>query len=100
MAWALGSRLAAPSLKGTTAVCGPSLTTGPAPPSHSRSRAWGRLIPRCPRRRLVRGGTLCQGASMSPENVVVARSLVSIVDDDESVRESLPGLIRQFGLDA
>jgi FixJ family two-component response regulator len=25
------------------------------------------------------------------------RSLVSVVDDDESVRESLPGLIRQFG---
>jgi FixJ family two-component response regulator len=25
------------------------------------------------------------------------RSLVSIVDDDESVRESLPDLIRQFG---
>ena len=28
------------------------------------------------------------------------RSLVSIVDDDESVRESLPDLLRQFGLDA
>ena len=26
------------------------------------------------------------------------RSLVSIVDDDESVRESLPDLLRQFGL--
>ena len=26
-------------------------------------------------------------------------SLVSIVDDDESVRESLPDLIRQFGFD-
>ena len=26
------------------------------------------------------------------------RSLVSVVDDDESVRESLPDLIRQFGL--
>ena len=25
------------------------------------------------------------------------RSLVSVVDDDESVRESLPDLIRQFG---
>ena len=36
---------------------------------------------------------------MSPEGVV-PRSLVSIVDDDESVRESLPELIRQFGLDA
>jgi FixJ family two-component response regulator len=28
------------------------------------------------------------------------RSLVSIVDDDESVRESLPDLLRQFGLAA
>ena len=37
---------------------------------------------------------------MSPEDAVVPRSLVSIVDDDESVRESLPELIRQFGLDA
>ena len=36
---------------------------------------------------------------MSPEGVV-PRSLVSIVDDDESVRESLPELIRQFGFDA
>jgi len=31
--------------------------------------------------------------------VTIARSLVSIVDDDESVRESLPDLIRQFGFD-
>jgi FixJ family two-component response regulator len=37
---------------------------------------------------------------MSSEDAVVERSLVSIVDDDESVRESLPHLIRQFGLDA
>jgi FixJ family two-component response regulator len=28
---------------------------------------------------------------------MVARSLVSLVDDDESVRESLPDLIREFG---
>ena len=28
------------------------------------------------------------------------RSLVSVVDDDESVRESLPDLLRQFGLAA
>jgi len=29
--------------------------------------------------------------------VTVTPSLVSIVDDDESVRESLPDLVRQFG---
>jgi len=28
---------------------------------------------------------------------MVTRSLVSVVDDDESVRESLPDLLRQFG---
>ena len=28
------------------------------------------------------------------------RSLVTVVDDDESVRESLPDLIRQFGFNA
>lgn len=27
-----------------------------------------------------------------------AAALVSVVDDDESVRESLPGLLREFGL--
>jgi FixJ family two-component response regulator len=29
--------------------------------------------------------------------MIMCRSLVSIVDDDESVRESLPDLLRQFG---
>jgi hypothetical protein len=29
--------------------------------------------------------------------VLVTRSLVSVVDDDESVRESLPDLLREFG---
>ena len=28
---------------------------------------------------------------------MVTRSLVSVVDDDESVRESLPDLLREFG---
>ena len=31
---------------------------------------------------------------------MVARSLVSVVDDDESVRESLPDLLREFGFAA
>jgi FixJ family two-component response regulator len=31
------------------------------------------------------------------DSLTVTRSLVSIIDDDESVRESLPDLIRQFG---
>jgi len=32
--------------------------------------------------------------------MMAKRSLVSIVDDDESVRESLPDLVRQFGFTA
>jgi FixJ family two-component response regulator len=31
---------------------------------------------------------------------MVKRKLVSVVDDDESVRESLPELLRSFGLEA
>ena len=31
--------------------------------------------------------------------VMVMRSLLSVVDDDESVRESLPDLLREFGFD-
>ncbi|HEY4734014.1 MAG TPA: response regulator [Gemmatimonadaceae bacterium] len=31
--------------------------------------------------------------------VVINRRLVTLVDDDESVRESLPGLLRHFGFD-
>ena len=31
---------------------------------------------------------------------MVARQLVSVVDDDESVRESLPDLLREFGFRA
>jgi FixJ family two-component response regulator len=31
---------------------------------------------------------------------MVSRSLVSVVDDDESVRESLPGLLKRFGFAA
>ena len=32
--------------------------------------------------------------------MIVPRSLVSVVDDDESVRESLPHLLRKFGFAA
>jgi len=32
--------------------------------------------------------------------VILSRSLVSVVDDDESVRESLPDLLREFGFSA
>jgi FixJ family two-component response regulator len=32
-----------------------------------------------------------------PQMVRVTRSLVSVVDDDESIRESLPDLLRELG---
>lgn len=32
--------------------------------------------------------------------MMLQRSLVSVVDDDESVRESLPDLLKEFGFDA
>ena len=32
--------------------------------------------------------------------VMISRPLVSVVDDDESVRESLPDLVREFGYSA
>jgi FixJ family two-component response regulator len=31
---------------------------------------------------------------------MIARPLISVVDDDESVRESLPDLLNEFGFDA
>jgi FixJ family two-component response regulator len=40
------------------------------------------------------------GAARDEERAMTKRSLVSVVDDDESVRESLPDLLRQFGFAA
>jgi FixJ family two-component response regulator len=39
-------------------------------------------------------------AARHEDSVMAIRSLVSIVDDDESVRESLPDLLREFGFAA
>ena len=38
--------------------------------------------------------------SRHEESMTVTRSLVSVVDDDESVRESLPDLLKEFGFAA
>ena len=65
-----------------------------------RPKAWKaslqRAIPRSNGRPWAHWCTLC------PRIVLLTntRSLVSIVDDDESVRESLPDLVRQFGFAA
>jgi FixJ family two-component response regulator len=37
-------------------------------------------------------------AARHEEFMMITRSLVSVVDDDESVRESLPDLLREFGV--
>src|SRR5277367_5978970 len=42
---------------------------------------------------------LLSSAGSLEESAMVIRSLVSVVDDDESVRESLPDLLREFGFD-
>ena len=34
-----------------------------------------------------------------PQGPIVARALVAVVDDDESVREALPDLVRELGFD-
>src|SRR5437868_3627934 len=38
-----------------------------------------------------------KSAALDGKCVMVERSLVAVVDDDESVRESLPDLLREFG---
>ena len=45
---------------------------------------------------------MTQGAHPSPRppRTVTARALVSVVDDDESIRESLPDLLRELGFAA
>jgi FixJ family two-component response regulator len=48
----------------------------------------------------VQWWTLCQENTTHEVLVVVTPSLVSIVDDDESVREALPDMLRQFGFAA
>jgi FixJ family two-component response regulator len=42
----------------------------------------------------------CSAMESQKESSISGRSLVSVVDDDESVRESLPDLLREFGFAA
>jgi len=39
-------------------------------------------------------------ASWGEQHVMIRRLLVSVIDDDESLRESLPDLVREFGYSA
>ncbi len=42
----------------------------------------------------------CGGSAGAPGRALMAkRPLIAVVDDDESVRESLPDLLREFGFD-
>ena len=47
---------------------------------------------------LTKCGTL-KGMRLRQDAATVARALVSVVDDDESVRESLPALLKASGFD-
>ena len=46
------------------------------------------------------GGAHCVGMKSHPLESAMERPLLSVVDDDESVRESLPDLLREFGFAA
>src|SRR5215472_2761135 len=86
--------------------------TDPGLLSHSRFRA--EPIPKSNRRRVGRVPVnQYQSAIDAPSSLphssvmesrqasaAIERSLVSVVDDDESVRESLPDLLREFGFAA
>src|SRR5712691_11026524 len=84
-AWVSGSPSVAPSSRDIMDVSGQRETTVPGPPSPSPFPAARRAF-----RTRHRDEALMTGK----------RSLVSIVDDDESVRESLPDLLRLFGFAA
>src|SRR5262252_8491786 len=71
-------------------------TATPSRPSPRRDWRQRRSIPKCNRRAGAGPLMLCPRYAL----VMITRSLVSIVDDDESVRESLPDLLRQFGFAA
>jgi len=43
------------------------------------------------------GGEHCWLMTSTQERIAIHRSLVAVVDDDESVRESLPDLLKEFG---
>src|SRR5690348_15058817 len=84
-AWVSGSPSVAPSSRDIMDVSGPRQTTVPVPPSRFPFPAVQRAFQTRHRDEALMTGK---------------RSLVSIVDDDESVRESLPDLLRQFGFAA
>src|SRR5712664_3061854 len=84
-AWVSGSPSVAPSSRDIMDICGQRETTVPVPPSPFPFPA----VPRA-----------FQGRQRDEALMTGRRSLVSVVDDDESVRESLPDLLRQFGFAA
>src|SRR5215210_6497342 len=85
MAWVWGSRSAARSSRNIKGSCGQGRTMAQAPPSPFPFPPDSRVLP-----------------MQRPDDphVTESRSLVSVVDDDESVRESLPDLLRMFGFAA
>jgi PleD family two-component response regulator len=81
-----------------------ALSTEAAHPSDMDHRqvAFSFAIPRGPesfdgRRERSRHSETPVGDGRGKKSMKVTRSLVSVVDDDESVRESLPDLLKEFG---
>ena len=68
-----------------------------AEPNDGPGATFSFSIPRGSQYQSLMDGRRQSGASST---VMGKRSLVSVVDDDESVRESLPDLLRQFGFAA
>src|SRR5262250_2034782 len=81
-AWASGSPSVAPSSRDMVAVSGRRRMTVPVPPSRFPFPVAQRAF---------------QTRHRDEALMMSKRSLVSIVDDDESVRESLPDLLKEFG---
>src|SRR4051794_39221009 len=85
MAWVWGSRSAARSSRSIKGSSGQGRTTARAPPSPFPFPPDSQALPM---------------QQPDDSHVTYTRSLVSVVDADESVRESLPDLLRMFGFDA
>jgi CheY-like chemotaxis protein len=77
---------------------GVGASTGSAPPSGPRSGSAHRCTAH--RRRPPQAPGSAAGSSPGEEAVGDSRPLVTVIDDDQSVRESLPDLLRAFGYSA
>src|SRR3981081_454052 len=94
--WGSDCPSVAPSSRVIMAAYGPHRTMVQEPRFPFLFLAYSRLS-RAPGILMLRGRWWWPIATPFEECVMSMRSLVRFVDDDESVRESLPDLLRQFG---